>query len=70
MVKQSHEDLLNLIRKVLKMDKKSYINDIIPWANKFGYSIKGDFLIIPKDRVENFLEMLAWEKPFEKEGIN
>ncbi|TFG29307.1 MAG: exosortase/archaeosortase family protein [Promethearchaeota archaeon] len=70
MIKQSHKVPLNLIRKVLKMDKKTYQNNMISWASKFGYSIKGDFLIIPEDRVEKFLEMLAWEKSFEKEGVN
>jgi len=49
------------------MDKKTYISNMIPWADKFGCSVKGDLLIIPEDRVERFIEMLTWEKPFEKE---
>ncbi len=69
-VKETNKVPLNLLRKVLGMDKKTYINDMIPWANKLGYSIKGDFLIIPEDRIQKFIEMLAWKKPFEKEGIN
>ena len=64
-VEESNKVPLNLLRKVLGMDKKTYINDIIQWAEKFGYSVKGDLLIIPEDRVEKFIEMLTWEKPFE-----
>ena len=68
-VEESNKVPLNLLRKVLGMDKKSYVNDMITWADKFGYSIKEDLLIIPEDRVEKFIEMLTWEKPFEKEVV-
>ena len=70
MVEESNEVPLNLMRKVLRMDKQTYINDMIPWAEKFGYPIEGDLLLIPKDRVKKFIEMLAWDKPFEKEVAN
>jgi exosortase/archaeosortase family protein len=69
MVEDCNKVPLNLIRRILKMDKKTYVKDIIPWAKKFGYTIDGDLLIIPDDRVKNFLEMLEWEKPFETEEI-
>ena len=52
------------------MDKDTYMTDMISWTENLGYSIKGDLLIIPKDGVEKFLKMLAWEKPFEKEVMN
>ena len=69
MVLETNNVPLNIMRKVLGMEKKTYINDIIPWADKFGYSIQGDILIIPKDKVEKFIEMLMWEKPFENKKV-
>ncbi len=69
MVEESNEIPLILMRKVLGMDKQTYMNDVIPWAKKHGYSTKGDDLIIPKEGVEKFIKMLAWEKPFEKEFV-
>ena len=68
-VDESNKIPLELIRKVLKMDKRTYQNEMVPWTNKFGYSVKDDLLIIPEDRVEKFIEMLKWEKPFEKEVV-
>jgi len=70
MVEESNEVPLILMRKVLRMDKQTYMTDMIPWAEKYGYSTKGDVLIIPKEGVEKFIKMLAWEKPFEKETVN
>ena len=52
------------------MEKQTYMTDMIPWAENLGYSTKGDLLVIPKDGVERFLEMLSWENPFEKEAVN
>lgn len=68
-IDESNKVPLTLIRKVLGMDKNTYINDVNPWARKFGYSVQGDLLIIPEDRVEKFIEMLMWEKPFETEVV-
>jgi hypothetical protein len=70
MVEESNEVPLILMRKVLRMDKDTYMTDMIPWAENFGYSTNGDVLIVPKVQVEKFLEMLSWEKPFEKEAVN
>jgi exosortase/archaeosortase family protein len=66
-VDDSNKVPLELMRKVLKMDKRTYQNEMVSWADKFGYSVKEDLLIVPKDLVEKFIEMLTWEKPFEKE---
>ena len=70
LVEESNEVPLLLMRKVLRMDKDTYMTDMIPWAENFGYSTKGDVLIIPKEGVEKFIKMLTWEKPFEKEIAN
>ncbi len=63
-VEDTNKVPLSIMRKVLKMEKKNYINDMIPWAKKFGYIIEGDLLVIPGDRTEKFIEMLNWEEPF------
>jgi exosortase/archaeosortase family protein len=64
MAEEFNEIPLELMRKVLGMDKKTYQIDMAPWANKFGYLIEGDLLIIPEDRTEKFIKMLNWEDPF------
>ncbi len=64
MVEVTNNVPLSIMRKVLVMEKKTYINDMIPWAEKFGYIIEGDSLKIPEDRTERFIEMLNWEDPF------
>jgi hypothetical protein len=69
MVEESNEVPLVLMRKVLRMDKDTYMTDMIPWAENFGYSTKGDVLIIPKEGGEKFIKMLVWEKPFEQEAV-
>jgi len=69
LAEEFNEVPLTLLRKVLGMDKRTYQNDMVPWADKLGYSVKGDLLIIPEDKAERFIEMLAWEKPFEKEVV-
>ena len=60
---------LNLIRKVLRMDKKSYSEKMIPWAEEHGYSVKGKYLVIPEDEVSNFIELLMSDKPFVKNKV-
>ncbi len=60
---------LNLIRKVLRMDKKTYSEKMNPWAKAHGYSIKGKFLIIPDDKVSNFIKLLMLDKPFAENKV-
>ncbi|KKK45370.1 hypothetical protein LCGC14_1262130 [marine sediment metagenome] len=55
---------LKLIRKVLRMDKKSYSEKMIPWAEEHGYSIKGKYLVIPDGEISRFIELLMLDKPF------
>jgi hypothetical protein len=69
-VEDSNKVPLELLRKVLKMDKKTYQTGMAPWAKRFGHSIQGDLLMIPKERVGKFIEMLMWEKPFETKSVD
>ena len=64
MVEDTNKVPLNIMSKVLGMEKKTFLNDMIPWAKKYGYIIKGDLLNIPEDRTQKFIEMLNWEEPF------
>lgn len=66
-VKKTNKVNLNLMRKVLRMDKKTFSQDIETWSKDFGYTIEGDFLVIPDKEVSNFIELLMQQKPFVKD---
>jgi len=55
---------LNLMRKVLRMEKKNFSEKISEWAESFGYTIEGENLVIPETKVSNFIELLMMDKPF------
>ena len=68
MVKKTNTTELKLMRKILRMDKKTYLREISSWADGFGYTIEGEKLIIPKEKVSNFIELLMLDKPFKRES--
>lgn len=58
---------LKQIKVALKMDAHTFNNKIIDWADKFGFTIDGDYLIVNKDTVSDFIDALdkqfaKWEK--------
>ncbi|MFX1379530.1 MAG: archaeosortase H [Promethearchaeota archaeon] len=59
---------LRTMRKILKMDKKNFSNDITAWSEDFGYIIEGDYLVISPEKVPNFVILLMQDKPFKKES--
>ena len=63
-VEASNQVKLNLIRKVLRMERKNYSQKISEWAEKFGYTIEEDKLVIPDTKVSEFKELLIADKPF------
>ncbi|MFX0141196.1 MAG: archaeosortase H [Candidatus Hodarchaeota archaeon] len=63
-VESTNQVKLNLMRKVLRMDRKNYSEKISEWAEKFGYTIEENNLVIPDTKVSNFIELLMLEKPF------
>ncbi|MFX0105516.1 MAG: archaeosortase H [Candidatus Hodarchaeota archaeon] len=63
-VETSNKVKLNLMRKVLRMERKNYSQKISEWAEKFGYTIKEDELVIPDTKVSEFIELLIADKPF------
>lgn len=63
-VEKTHKIELNIMRKVLRMDKKNFEEDINSWSEKFGYIIQADYLIIPEKRISGFIKLLMQDKPF------
>ncbi len=68
MVEKSNKAELKPMRKILKMEKKTFSRDISSWSDDFGYSIEGDYLVIPSDKASKFIELLMQDKPFLKES--
>ncbi|MBA7514826.1 hypothetical protein ES705_06861 [subsurface metagenome] len=66
-VKNTSKVKLNLIRKVLRMEKKKYLKEIVAWSEEYGYTVEGDYLLIPDNEIPNFIESLMQDKPFAKE---
>ncbi|MFX1374356.1 MAG: archaeosortase H [Promethearchaeota archaeon] len=64
MVRQTNKTDLSLMRKILKMDKKTFSDDILEWSKKYGYTIEGRVLIIPSDKITSFIDQLRQGKPF------
>ncbi|MFX1529774.1 MAG: archaeosortase H [Promethearchaeota archaeon] len=65
-VKSTNKVELSLMRKILRMDKKTYMKEIIEWSKEYGYTIEGDFLLIPDNEISKFIELLMQDKPFAK----
>ena len=68
-VSESNKVKLKFMSKILRMDKKSFSQDISKWSKDFGYSIEGDYLIIPPDKKTDFIEQLMQDKPFKKSKL-
>ncbi|MFX0155373.1 MAG: archaeosortase H [Candidatus Hodarchaeota archaeon] len=68
MVEKTNKTELKLMRKILRMDKKTYSREISSWAEEFGYKIEEDYLIIPIEKISNFVELLMLDKPFKRES--
>jgi exosortase/archaeosortase family protein len=65
-VKNTNKVELNLMRKVLRMDKKNYRKEVIIWSNEYGYTVEGDYLLVPDNEISKFVELLMQDKPFAK----
>ena len=68
MVEKSNKAELKPMRKILKMEKKTFSREISNWSDDFGYTIEGDYLVIPPEEASNFIELLMQDKPFLKES--
>ncbi|MFW9866792.1 MAG: archaeosortase H [Candidatus Thorarchaeota archaeon] len=58
---------LNVMRKILRMDKKKFPEEISTWSKQFGYIIEDDYIIVPDQKISKFIELLMQNKPFVKD---
>jgi exosortase/archaeosortase family protein len=59
---------LNVMRKILRMDKKKFPEEISTWSKELGYTIEDNYLIVPDQEVSKFIELLMQSKPFVKDA--
>lgn len=62
---------LDMALDILNIDKKTFDVKILEWSKEFGFIVDGDYLVIKKDKISEFIDALdrqykSWEK-MEKE---
>ena len=70
MLKVAHRIKLDMMQNALQLNKREFDRMIFKWAEEFGFIIDGDYLIIQKEEVSDFIEKM--EKAFsewEKQGV-
>jgi len=74
MMKVSDELKMGIMQKALGLDEETFFENIIDWAVEFGFVIENDRIIINKETVSDFINMLdaqfqEWDRLEEsKEG--
>jgi len=58
LLKVSNKIKLNMMRDILQLDKDTFNNMILEWAVKYNFTIDGDYVLINKDTLPNFIEEL------------
>ena len=58
---------LEMMRKALKLQENIFSEKIFEWAEQFNFTIDGDYLIVNKDTIEDFMNALdaqfvSWRK--------
>ena len=66
-LKVSNRFRLDMMMDILNIDKKKFNNKLKNWSAEFGFKIDGEYLIINKETVLEFIDALdkqfrAWEK--------
>ena len=63
---------LEMMQTALDIDKKTFSNKIFQWAEDFGFTIDGSYLIVNKDTIDDFMATLdkQYEQWAEKEDNN
>lgn len=64
-VEESNKASIHLMAKTLKIEKKFISQEIPQWVEVYGYKLEEDFVLIPKEKVSEFLELLDKDIPFE-----
>ncbi len=57
-IQVSNKIRFKMIKSMLGIDDETFYNKILDWAVEFGFTINGDFLIINKDTVNDFIKAL------------
>jgi len=70
----SNKIKLKRVQNVLNLDDKSFDGKIIEWAKEFGFRIDGEYLLVNKESISEFIEALdekfiEWEE-IEKDKID
>jgi len=60
---------LKMMRTVLDMDKKIFNKRIFEWAKKFNFIIDGDYLIIKKEMVSDFIKQINNQLNFSESEV-
>ena len=63
MVNESKTAPIRMMIKVLKIDRRNYESQIKKWAEFYNYSLKGDTVIVPENKTEEFIELLMKGPP-------
>ncbi len=58
MLKVSTRIRLDMMKETLRMDVDTFNDNIFDWAEKFGFTIDGDYVVINKDSVSDFIDSL------------
>ena len=63
MMKVSTRLKLDMMQRVLKLNQEVFEEKIFDWASQFDFTIDDDFLVVNKERIDDFIEAL--DKQFE-----
>jgi len=67
LLKVSDKIKMDQMRNILKVDKETFNENIIDWAEEFRFRIDGDYVIVNQESVDDFIDELdskfaVWEK--------
>jgi exosortase/archaeosortase family protein len=65
-IQTTNEVDLKTMGKILRMDRKTFSQDIAAWAKDFEYAIEGEYLKVPPEKVPEFIKLLKQDKPFQR----
>jgi hypothetical protein len=71
MIESSDQIEIERLRELLNIDKKQFNEKVFDWASEFSFQIDGEYLIIDKEKVSDFIDELdrqfdTWAKEEEE----
>ena len=58
MMEVSTKIKIDMMHDVLGLDKSIFNKKLFDWAAQFGFTIDGDYLIVNRDSIDNFINEL------------